>query len=78
MSFSFVGSFFSIPVYGPTGCIVGRNDPYMVQSQFVLRDKYPNIVHYNLANDGGHFLAMEHPEILAQDVIQFVQTVEKL
>ncbi|KAI1699970.1 alpha/beta hydrolase fold domain-containing protein [Ditylenchus destructor] len=34
-----------------------------------------NVIQYNLFDDGGHLSAMEHPDLLATDVFQFVQKV---
>ncbi|XP_068210084.1 epoxide hydrolase 1-like [Palaemon carinicauda] len=39
--------------------------------------KFYNIVYYAEHTEGGHFIAMERPNLLAQDIHQFVMTVEK-
>lgn len=39
--------------------------------------KYHNIYSYTLMPRGGHFAAFEEPQLLADDIIQFVQKVEK-
>lgn len=39
--------------------------------------KYTNIVSFHLMPKGGHFAALEEPELLAEDILQFVGKVEK-
>ena len=41
------------------------------------RTVLPNLVHYTTMPRGGHFAAMEEPELLAQDIRQFIRKVEK-
>ncbi|XP_013861420.1 epoxide hydrolase 1 [Austrofundulus limnaeus] len=40
--------------------------------------RYRNIHSYSFMPRGGHFAAFEEPQLLADDIIQFVQKVEKL
>ena len=42
----------------------------------MVQDKYLNLVRYNVAPDGGHYFAMEVPELLAKDVVEFVNKLE--
>lgn len=44
---------------------------YMPESLLKIRHK--NLVHFNHMARGGHFAAMEEPQILADDVFQFVK-----
>ncbi|KAK3755532.1 hypothetical protein QZH41_019906 [Actinostola sp. cb2023] len=37
---------------------------------------FTNIVHYSVLPKGGHFAALEQPELFMKDVVQFVQKVE--
>ncbi|XP_066269595.1 epoxide hydrolase 1-like [Branchiostoma lanceolatum] len=39
---------------------------------------HPNLVHYTLMPDGGHFAAKEKPALLAEDIRTFVKKVESL
>lgn len=39
--------------------------------------KYHNIYSYTLMPRGGHFAAFEEPQLLAEDIFQFVRKVEK-
>ena len=43
-----------------------------------LEDTYKQIVQHTDMPRGGHFAALEEPKLLADDVISFVQKVEKL
>lgn len=38
----------------------------------VLKNRYKNIVSHNIMPRGGHFAAMEEPELLAKDILAFV------
>ncbi|KAM6916196.1 epoxide hydrolase 1 [Xenentodon cancila] len=40
--------------------------------------RYHNILSYNFMPRGGHFAAFEEPQLLANDIVQFVKKVEKL
>ncbi|XP_072247346.1 epoxide hydrolase 1 [Leuresthes tenuis] len=40
--------------------------------------RYQNLYSYTLMSRGGHFAAFEEPQLLANDIIQFVKKVEKL
>lgn len=41
------------------------------------QQKYVNIISFNYIPRGGHFAAFEEPELLAEDIVQFVEKVEK-
>ncbi|CAI0650052.1 unnamed protein product [Colletotrichum noveboracense] len=36
---------------------------------------YPNLIHYSRHDKGGHFAALEQPEIFLDDVLRFVELV---
>ncbi|XP_038830518.1 epoxide hydrolase 1-like [Salvelinus namaycush] len=42
------------------------------------RDRFRNIYSYSYMPRGGHFAAFEEPQLLADDLLQFVKKVEKL
>ena len=44
--------------------------------RFQLKGKFPHLTSYNTMASGGHFAAMEVPQVLADDIIQFVSKVE--
>jgi microsomal epoxide hydrolase len=45
--------------------------------KFLITGKFPNLIQYTRMARGGHFAAMEVPELLTQDVINFVEKAEK-
>lgn len=59
----------------PTGCCRFKNDVGH-SLDWQLRDKYTNLVHSTYHNTGGHFAAMEVPELLYEDLLKFVDTVQ--
>lgn len=46
-------------------------------SKFLLTGKFPNLIQYTRMSSGGHFAAMEVPEILAKDIFKFVNKILK-
>jgi juvenile hormone epoxide hydrolase len=42
------------------------------QPDFALRDKYVNLIQSNHFEDGGHFAAMQLPDVLYNDFVEFV------
>lgn len=56
----------------PTGCAFFRHEVFHLP-EFVLRDKFVNIVHKSFHADGGHFAAMQLPKVLHQDFMEFVR-----
>ncbi|CAH1183115.1 unnamed protein product [Phaedon cochleariae] len=65
-----------IPITIPSGCARFRHD-LVYTPETILRDRHLNMVHLK-DYDAGHFAAFEVPDILAKDVFDFVETVEKL
>lgn len=65
-----------VPVTVPSGCARFTYElAYMPEK--ILRTHYKKLVQVT-DHVGGHFAAFEVPNVLANDVIQFVKTVEKL
>ncbi|KAM6459334.1 epoxide hydrolase 1 isoform 2-T5 [Liasis olivaceus] len=64
------------PVEVPTGIAVFPNELLHIPRSWT-QQKYVNIVSCNFMPQGGHFAAFEEPEILAADILQFVDKVEK-
>lgn len=60
----------------PTGCARFKND-LAHDIDWVLKDKYTNIVQSTYYKNGGHFAALELPSILYEDFMNFVKKVEK-
>uniref|UniRef100_A0A8C3BT09 Epoxide hydrolase n=1 Tax=Cairina moschata TaxID=8855 RepID=A0A8C3BT09_CAIMO len=65
-----------LPVQVPTGIASFPNE-VMHTPQAWAQKKYTNIVSFHLMPKGGHFAALEEPELLAEDILQFVGKVEK-
>lgn len=42
-----------------------------------LKIKYPKLISYSYMARGGHFAALEEPELLARDIIKFVGLLER-
>ncbi|XP_032783666.1 juvenile hormone epoxide hydrolase 1 [Daphnia magna] len=61
----------------PTGAAVFPEELF-VQPAPLVKFKFTNLITYNIMDRGGHFAAYEEPQLLADEVLQFVQQVEKL
>ena len=64
------------PVEVPTGMAAFPQELF-IQPKSFLTNKFPNIVSYHDMPDGGHFAAFEQPQLLYDDIVQFVKKVEK-
>ncbi|XP_045507046.1 juvenile hormone epoxide hydrolase-like isoform X1 [Colias croceus] len=62
-----------IPTQVPTFVIQAKNEINYVP-EMVLKTKYPNLLKATDLEDGGHFLAMELPEVYAKDVLTAITT----
>ncbi|XP_049857938.1 juvenile hormone epoxide hydrolase 1-like isoform X3 [Schistocerca gregaria] len=67
----------SIPTAVPSGCTNAPNE-LMYLSESLLRDKYVNLIHFSHMKAGGHFLAFEEPQLLADDIWQFVKKLRNI
>ncbi|XP_072106123.1 epoxide hydrolase 1-like [Mobula birostris] len=65
-----------IAVYVPTGLAAFPNELMHIPLTWA-KQKYRKIVSYSYMSRGGHFAALEEPELLAEDLIRFIQRVEK-
>ncbi|XP_038654859.1 epoxide hydrolase 1-like [Scyliorhinus canicula] len=65
-----------VGVYVPAGLAAFPNELMHVPLVWA-RMKYKKIVSFSYMSRGGHFAAFEEPELLAENLQQFVQTVEK-
>lgn len=61
-----------VPVVVPAGCAHYRYE-LMHQPEFVLKDKFTNLIHNSIFDDGGHFAAMQLPKVMYNDFVEFVQ-----
>lgn len=67
----------SIPTHVPTGCARFSQD-IVHWTDWQLQDRFTNLVHSTYHGRGGHFVAMEEPELLYNDFAQFVRTLQRL
>ncbi|XP_066259210.1 juvenile hormone epoxide hydrolase 1-like [Euwallacea similis] len=66
-----------IPSTVPTACAVFKNDLLSYPSS-LLKKQFTNLVKARYYTDGGHFAAFEVPDVLAEDVYDFIEQVEIL
>lgn len=59
----------------PTGLAAFPCELMHVPEKWV-KGKYPRLVSYSYMPRGGHFAALEEPELLAQDIRKFVGLLE--
>uniref|UniRef100_A0A1B0AAR2 Epoxide hydrolase n=1 Tax=Glossina pallidipes TaxID=7398 RepID=A0A1B0AAR2_GLOPL len=64
-----------VAVTVPTGCARFQNE-LMHSTDSQLKERFLNLVHSTYHNHGGHFAAMELPEILYKDFIDFVKKLD--
>ncbi|KAL0964819.1 hypothetical protein UPYG_G00329440 [Umbra pygmaea] len=68
---------FRTPVHVPTGLAAFPNEIRHVP-EVLARDKFRNIYSYSYMPRGGHFAAFEEPQLLADNLRQFVKKLEKM
>jgi len=66
-----------VPTNVPVGCSRFKND-LSHSIDWILRDKFTNLVQSTYYKNGGHFAALELPNTLYDDFIEFVKKVEKI
>lgn len=64
-------------VFVPAGLAAFPNE-LMHCPEIWAKNKYKNVYSYTFMPRGGHFAAFEEPQLLADDIFQFVKKVEKL
>lgn len=63
-----------IPTSVPTGCARFKHD-LAHELDWNLQSKYKNLLHSTYHYNGGHFIALELPDVLYKDFIEFVNKV---
>ena len=71
-----VPNFSKFLVTVPVALLLPKHELLMLPPT-LLRATYPDIVHINELNTGGHFSALEEPELVADDITAFVNEVSK-
>ncbi|KAJ3606935.1 hypothetical protein NHX12_026451 [Muraenolepis orangiensis] len=64
-----------IPVYVPTGMACFPNE-LMHTTRLWVKQKYHQLRSFSIMARGGHFAAMEEPQLMAQDLLSFIRTLE--
>ncbi|XP_039884188.1 epoxide hydrolase 1 [Simochromis diagramma] len=64
-----------IPVYVPTGFACFPNE-LMHTPKLWVKQKYRKLVTFTPMDHGGHFAAMEEPQLMAEDIQKFTKVVE--
>lgn len=64
-----------IPVYVPTGFACFPNE-LMHTPRLWVKQKYRKLVTFTPMDRGGHFAAMEEPQLMAEDIQKFTKIVE--
>ncbi|CAN9507555.1 unnamed protein product [Ophioblennius macclurei] len=65
-----------MPVYVPTGFACFPNE-LMHSPKLWVQQKYRQLLSFSSMAQGGHFAAMEEPQLMAEDIQKFVKMVEK-
>lgn len=61
-----------VPVQVPVGCVRFKHD-FALEFDWRLSSRFPKLVHSTYYRNGGHFAAMELPDVLYQDFMAFVK-----
>ena len=59
----------------PTACLVSPHS-YLTQAEVLLTDKYPQLMSYKTLEKGGHFAALQVPQVVSKDIISFFHKIE--
>ncbi|XP_050077699.1 juvenile hormone epoxide hydrolase 1-like [Anopheles maculipalpis] len=61
----------NIPTNVPAACAKFRHELFQYPD-WILKEHFTNLMQSNHYNDGGHFAAMQFPDVLYKDIVQFV------
>ncbi|XP_048506947.1 juvenile hormone epoxide hydrolase 1-like isoform X3 [Athalia rosae] len=64
-----------VPIHTPVACAAFPNE-LMYTPEWLLKNRFRNLIQMNHFSRGGHFAAFEEPQLLADDVWTFVGVVE--
>ena len=65
-----------IPISVPAGLADFPHELFRTPKPWI-HNRFTDIIQYTEMPRGGHFAAFEEPELFANDVIQFIEKVEK-
>ncbi|XP_058807989.1 juvenile hormone epoxide hydrolase 1-like [Phymastichus coffea] len=66
----------SVPITVPSACAQFPHE-IIFQSELFLRDHFINLVHRKKMPKGGHFAALEEPQLLADDIFEAVKKMRE-
>jgi juvenile hormone epoxide hydrolase len=61
-----------VPLHVPSACARFKYEIFN-KLDFVLKEKYKNLVQSTFHEDGGHFAALQLPKVLYNDFLSFVK-----
>lgn len=61
-----------VQIIQPSGCARFKHEIFH-NADFILKERFPNLIHSSIHQDGGHFAAMQLPKVLYDDFMKFVQ-----
>ena len=70
-------SVYRVPVKVPSAVANFPFELFFVPES-LMRDRYHQLLQCTDMPRGGHFAAFEEPEILAEDIVKFIQKVENI
>jgi juvenile hormone epoxide hydrolase len=73
---AFDSDLFRVPVDNPVACAKFKND-LAHELDWALRDKYTNLVQVSHYDNGGHFAAMQLPQVMYDDIVSFVKKAQR-
>ncbi|CAH2098057.1 unnamed protein product [Euphydryas editha] len=62
-----------IPTKVPTWIIQAKHE-IVYTPTWIIKFKYPNLINNTILDDGGHFLALQLPEIFSKDVLKAIES----
>eukprot|EP00914_Ancora_sagittata_P001373 GHVO01003604.1.p1 GENE.GHVO01003604.1~~GHVO01003604.1.p1 ORF type:complete len:458 (-),score=46.09 GHVO01003604.1:17-1390(-) len=65
-----------VPVEAPVGLAAFKHELYN-SPIFLMKNKFPNVVQHSVLPHGGHFAALQVPEVLARDFFSFVKKINQ-
>jgi juvenile hormone epoxide hydrolase len=71
----FDSDLYRVPVNVPVACAKFRHE-LAHELDWALKDKYTNLVQINHFDDGGHFAAMQLPNVMYADIVSFVKKAQ--
>jgi pimeloyl-ACP methyl ester carboxylesterase len=65
----------NLMIHVPYGVLVGRHELPFSAPKTIIKNRAPNLIQYKDADVGGHFLQMEEPKLVANDIREFYANI---